>query len=64
MVFSSIFFYFWFSSRLVGEILVNFQRKVALILESICLTLNDLYLAIHSFEFPGVNCEWGRSSMS
>ena len=43
------------SSRLVGDSLVNFQRKVAQIVESICLTFNDLYLVIHPFEFPGVN---------
>jgi len=39
----------------VGESLVNFQRKVAQIVESICFTLNDLYLVIHPFEFSSVN---------
>ena len=39
----------------MGESLVNFQRKVAQIVKSICFTLNDLYFVIHTFEFSGVN---------
>ncbi len=45
----------WFFSRLVVESLVDFQCKVAQIVESIGFSFNDFYLVIHPFKFSGVN---------
>ena len=47
--------YSWIISRLVVESLVNFQRKVAQIMKSVCFTLNDFDFVIHTFQFAGVD---------
>ena len=44
-----------FFSRLVVESLIDFQCKVAKIMESISFSFNDFYLVIHPFKFSGVN---------
>ena len=40
---------FRFFSRLVGESLVNFQRKVSQIMKSVSFTFNDFNFVIHTF---------------
>jgi hypothetical protein len=46
---------FRFFSRLVVESLIDFQRKVAKIVETIGFTFNDFYLVIHPFKFSSMN---------
>ena len=47
--------YFWISSRLVGESLVNFQCKVAQIVEPIGFTFDDFYFVVDPFKLSVVN---------
>ena len=43
------------SSRLVGESLVNFQCKVAQIVEPIGFTFDDFYFVVDPFKLSVVN---------
>ncbi len=48
-------FNFRFFSRLVGEGLLDFQREVAQVMESIGFSFNNLYFVIQPFKLFGVN---------
>ena len=47
--------FFWFSSELVVASLVDFQGKVAQVVEAVSFSFNDLDFVIDPFQFAGVD---------
>ena len=45
----------WFFSQLVVESVIDFQRKVAQIVKSVCFTFDDFDFVIHTFQLSGVD---------